>query len=182
MRSTIFQKPGVTDGAWKSHHGSMRIVDFSITKQLEDEYGGSLGCIVICTSNGKIGTITHLDTTDIDKVDDFIKTLDSELKNNKESTKVILSGGSALNESKELAKKIQQAMQTNGYKIIGSYLDQKTRNPRPKTAAIEKDKVLVKEFVNQNQDQITEISFSNGDKKTYSKEKELPDFVKNWGK
>lgn len=172
-KSSLFQKAGIREGSWKSNHGSMSVINFSAIEKFEDKYA-AYGCITVCTSNGTIGTLTHLDTTDINRIRAFVRILDTELKENKNTSKVILSGGSSLTDSQILSKEITQALNSNGYIIIGNYLDHTAKKPIPKIATLKQGKVLIKEFIKSElKDQITEISFIDGSKNVYLKEKEL---------
>ena len=171
-----FQQPGITKGSWQSHHGPMWKIDFSMAETLKDQYG-AIGCITVLTSDGKLGTMTHLDTSDIDNVDDFFEILNTELGEHKKDSKVILSGGSKLKQSQEFYSMIKVKLAENGYSTVYSYIDNKTLAPKPKTAELWSDKAVISKLAdNKVENHITEISFANGKMESYMKAREVPNF------
>ena len=177
MNDRFFKGTDVSENQWKSHHGPIKVIDFTKTKSLQDSFG-ALGCITVLTSNGKMGTLTHLDTTDKDNIEFFVKALDETLQDNKQDSTVILSGGSKLLDSQNLVKTIKNEMKNNNYVIIGEYIDNKTFKPNPKITELQKDKIVIRQSVSTLVDQITEINFAQGAIKSYTQLQELPDFVK----
>ena len=158
--SASISNQSIRKGAWQSNHGPMQIIDFSQATKLDDKFA-AYGCITICTSNGQIGTLTHLDTTDIHQVENFVRVLNNELKEHKSTSAVIISGGSSLSESKFLSEEIIKKLQKHSYTIVGKYLDHESSKPIPKKATLEKDKVLISEFnKTEIKNKLTELSFN----------------------
>jgi hypothetical protein len=176
MSHSLFQKTGIKTGLWNSSHGPTRIIDFNLLEVLRDEYA-AYGCIVVSTSNGKIGTLTHLDILDIENIDFFVTLLSDELKDNIQSSHVILSGGSNQDQSIELSNKIKMILETNGYTVIATCLDHQSDKVLRKITTITKDKILINEYEERdefpakkqanNQEKITEVKFSDGEINTY---------------
>ena len=120
MDNRFHKNAAVTKSAWKSSHGPIQVVDFSKTDSFKDIYG-ALGCIAVLTSNGMIGTLTHLKSS-VSKLHIFIRNFDLVLGEHKDTSKVVLSGGSGRQESRALYHALQHILQQHGYHVVAGIL------------------------------------------------------------
>lgn len=114
----MFFKANIPKKIWQSAHGGINRIQFQNNPEacLKDNYT-ALGCICVLTSNGNVGTLTHLDT-EVD-LQEFINCLDDDLDADKMTSEVILAGGNNKRESKEFLKKLRRILTQNDYHIIG---------------------------------------------------------------
>jgi len=171
---TLFNVNNATGLGWNSVYGPLYTVEFKGQLSLKDKFG-ALSCISIFTSDGKIGTLTHLSTVDIDSIDRYILCLNKVLANSKDSS-VILIGGSKIKESKRLHSLIKSKLEQNNYKIVAQYLSQEKTIPVAKQGVLFADKVVVEENI-KDRVQETTIDFKTGFVSTVQSKREFPIYI-----